>query len=39
VKVFNGGDSMTLVLDTFYDHGNGVPFQTNPLGAHRSARG
>jgi hypothetical protein len=35
VNIFNGGDSMTLVLDTFYDHRNGVLFQTNPLGAQR----
>ena len=34
-NIFNGGDSMTLVLDTFYDHRNGVMFQTNPLGALR----
>ena len=35
VNIFNGGDSMTLVLDTFHDHRNGVLFQTNPLGAQR----
>jgi len=35
VNIFNGGDSMTLVLDTFFDHRNGVLFQTNPLGAQR----
>jgi hypothetical protein len=35
VNIFNGGDSLTLVLDTFYDHRNGVLFQTNPLGALR----
>jgi len=35
VNIFNGGDSMTLVLDTFNDHRNGVLFQTNPLGAQR----
>ena len=35
VNIFNGGDSITLVLDTFYDHRNGVLFQTNPLGARR----
>ena len=35
VNIFNGGDSMTLVIDTFYDHRNGVLFQTNPLGAQR----
>ena len=35
VNIFNGGDSMTLVLDTFYDKRNGVLFQTNPLGAQR----
>ncbi len=35
VNIFNGGDSMTLVLDTFYDHRNGVLFQTNPLGGMR----
>ena len=35
VNIFNGGDSMTLVLDTFYDHRNGFLFQTNPLGAQR----
>ncbi len=35
VNIFNGGDSITLVLDTFYDHRNGVLFQTNPLGALR----
>jgi Domain of unknown function (DUF5916)/Carbohydrate family 9 binding domain-like len=34
-NIFNGGDSITLVLDTFYDHRNGVLFQTNPLGALR----
>ena len=33
VNIFNGGDSMTLVLDTFHDRRNGVLFQTNPLGA------
>ena len=35
VNIFNGGDSMTLVLDTFFDHRNGVLFQTNPLSAQR----
>jgi len=35
VNIFNGGDSMTLVLDTFYDHRNGFLFQTNPLSAQR----
>jgi uncharacterized protein DUF5916 len=35
VNIFNGGDSMTLVLDTFHDRRNGVLFQTNPLGAQR----
>lgn len=35
VNIFNGGDSMTLVLDTFYDHRNGVLFQTNPLSGQR----
>ncbi len=35
VNIFNGGDSITLVLDTFYDHRNGVLFQTNPLGGMR----
>jgi hypothetical protein len=34
-NIFNGGDSMTLVLDTFFDQRNGVLFQTNPLGALR----
>jgi hypothetical protein len=34
-NIFNGGDSITLVLDTFFDHRNGVLFQTNPLGALR----
>ncbi len=34
-NIFNGGDSMTLVIDTFYDHRNGVLFQTNPLSAQR----
>jgi hypothetical protein len=34
-NIFNGGDSITLVLDTFYDHRNGFLFQTNPLGALR----
>lgn len=34
-NIFNGGDSMTLVLDTFHDLRNGVLFQTNPLGALR----
>ena len=34
-NIFNGGDSITLVLDTFYDQRNGVLFQTNPLGALR----
>ncbi len=34
-NIFNGGDSITLVLDTFYDHRNGVLFQTNPLGGLR----
>jgi hypothetical protein len=34
-NIFNGGDSITLVLDTFYDRRNGVLFQTNPLGALR----
>lgn len=29
------GDSFTVVLDTFYDHRNGVLFQTNALGALR----
>jgi hypothetical protein len=35
VNIFNGGDSMTLVIDTFHDRRNGVLFQTNPLGAQR----
>ena len=35
VNIFNGGDSMTLVLDTFNDKRNGVLFQTNPLAAQR----
>lgn len=35
VNIFNGGDSMTLVLDTFHDRRNGVLFQTNPLGGQR----
>ncbi|MFN7916575.1 MAG: DUF5916 domain-containing protein [Vicinamibacterales bacterium] len=35
VNIFNGGDSMTLVLDTFHDRRNGVLFQTNPLGGMR----
>ncbi len=35
VNIFNGGDSMTLVLDTFHDRRNGVLFQTNPLGGLR----
>ncbi len=35
VNIFNGGDSMTLVLDTFHDSRNGVLFQTNPLGGLR----
>lgn len=34
-NIFSGGDTLTLVLDTFYDHRNGVLFQTNPLGALR----
>jgi hypothetical protein len=34
-NIYSGGDSMTLVLDPFYDHRNGVLFQTNPLGALR----
>ncbi len=34
-NIFNGGDSITVVLDTFYDHRNGVLFQTNALGAQR----
>jgi Domain of unknown function (DUF5916) len=34
-NIFSGGDSLTLVLDTFYDHRNGFLFQTNPLGALR----
>ena len=34
-NIFTGGDSLTLVLDTFYDHRNGFLFQTNPLGALR----
>ena len=35
VNIFNGGDSMTMVLDTFHDQRNGVLFQTNPLGGMR----
>ena len=31
-NIFNGGDSMTLVLDTLFDQRNGFLFQTNPLG-------
>ena len=34
-SIFQGGDSFTVVLDTFYDHRNGFFFQTNPLGAER----
>ena len=34
-NIYSGGDSMTLVLDTFFDQRNGVLFQTNPLGALR----
>ena len=34
-NIFNGGDSLTLVIDTFHDRRNGVLFQTNPLGALR----
>jgi hypothetical protein len=34
-NIFSGGDSLTLVLDTFFDRRNGVLFQTNPLGALR----
>lgn len=34
-NIFNGGDSMTLVLDTLFDQRNGFLFQTNPLGAVR----
>jgi hypothetical protein len=34
-NVFNGGDNISIVLDTFYDRRNGVFFQTNPLGAVR----
>ncbi|MGE0450324.1 MAG: DUF5916 domain-containing protein [Vicinamibacterales bacterium] len=34
-NIFSGGDSMTLVLDTFFDQRNGFLFQTNPLGAVR----
>ena len=33
--IFSGGDSFTVVLDTFYDHRNGFFFQTNPLGGLR----
>lgn len=35
VNIFSGGDSITLVLDTFHDRRNGFLFQTNPLGALR----
>lgn len=35
VNIFNGGDSITLILDTFHDRRNGFLFQTNPLGALR----
>jgi hypothetical protein len=34
-NIFNGGDSMTIVLDTLFDQRNGFLFQTNPLGAVR----
>jgi hypothetical protein len=34
-NIFNGGDSITLVLDTMKDLRNGFLFQTNPLGALR----
>lgn len=35
VNIFNGNDSITLVLDTMLDRRNGFLFQTNPLGALR----
>ena len=35
VNIFNGGDSMTLVIDSLHDGRNGVLFQTNPLGGLR----
>ncbi|MGE3520176.1 MAG: DUF5916 domain-containing protein [Vicinamibacterales bacterium] len=34
-NIINGGDSVTLAIDTFYDKRNGFVFQTNPLGAVR----
>ncbi|MGE0448797.1 MAG: DUF5916 domain-containing protein [Vicinamibacterales bacterium] len=34
-NILGGGDSVTLVLDTFFDQRNGFLFQTNPLGAVR----
>lgn len=35
VNIFNGNDTITLVLDTMLDRRNGFLFQTNPLGALR----
>src|SRR6186713_3128362 len=34
-NVFGTNDSFTVVFDTFFDHHNGVFFQTNPIGAVR----